>query len=76
MRSVVEVLVLLCIFCRIFCPFFCVCSSTNNFLCMSFSIYFVVGWLKFGGKEKKEEPLLPARWDYSFGLLAINEEGA
>ena len=43
---------------------------------MSFFIYFVVGWLKFGGKEKKEEPLLPAWWDYSFGLLATNEEGA
>ena len=76
MRSVVEVLVLLCLFCHIFRLFFCVCSSTNNFLYMSFFIYFVVGWLKFGGKEKKEEPLLPAWWDYSFGLLATNEEGA
>ena len=43
---------------------------------MSFSVYFVAGSLKFGGKEKKEEPLLPARWDSSFGLLAIGEEGA
>ena len=43
---------------------------------MSFSVYFVVGWLKFVGKEKKEEPLLPAWWDSSFGLLAIDEEEA
>ena len=43
---------------------------------MSFSVYFVVGSLKFGGKEKKEEPLLSTRWDSSFGLLAIGEEGA
>ena len=40
---------------------------------MSFSIYFVVGWSKFRGKEKKEEPLLPAQWDSSFGLFAIDE---
>ena len=33
------------------------------------------GWLEVGGKEKKE-PLLPAQCDSSFGLLAINEEGA
>ena len=68
-RSVVDVLALPCIFCRILCLLLCVCSSTNNFLFMSFSVYFVVGWLKFGGKEKKEEPLLPARWDSSFGFL-------
>ena len=34
------------------------------------------GWLEVGGKEKKEEPLLHARCDSSFGLLAIDEEGA
>ena len=34
------------------------------------------GWLEVGEKEKKEEPLLPARCDSSFGLLAIDEEGA
>ena len=33
-------------------------------------------WLEFGGKEKKEEPLLPAQCDFSFGLLAIDKEGA
>ena len=76
MRSTVEVLTLLCIFYCFFFLFFCVCSFANNFLCMSFSVYFVAGSLKFGGKEKKEEPLLPARWDSSFGLLAIGEEGA
>ena len=34
------------------------------------------GWLEVGEKEKKEEPLLPARCDSSFGLLAIDKEGA
>ena len=34
------------------------------------------GWLEVGGKEKKEEPLLPAHCDSSFGLLAIDEKGA
>ena len=34
------------------------------------------GWLEVGGKEKKEEPLLPAQCDFSFGLLAIDKEGA
>ena len=34
------------------------------------------GWLEVGEKEKKEEPLLPAWCDSSFGLLAIDEEGA
>ena len=59
-----------------FLLFFCVCSSANNFLCMSFFVYFVVGWLKFGGKERKEEPLLLAQWNSFFGLLAIDKEGA
>ena len=34
------------------------------------------GWLEVGENEKKEEPLLPAQCDSSFGLLAIDEEGA
>ena len=76
MRSTVEVLALLCIFYCIFFMFFCVCSFANNFLCMSFFAYFVFGWLKFERKEKKEEPLLPAQWDSSFRLLAMDEEAA
>ena len=59
-----------------FLLFFCVCSSANNFLCMSLFVYFVVGWLKFGEKERKEEPLLLAQWNSFFGLLAIDKEGA
>ena len=34
------------------------------------------GWLEVGGKKKKEEPLLPAWCDSSFGFLAIDEERA
>ena len=34
------------------------------------------GWLEVGGKEKKKEPLLPALCNFSFRLLAIDEEGA
>ena len=34
------------------------------------------GWLEVEGKEKKEEPLLPTRCDFSFGLLAIDKDGA
>ena len=34
------------------------------------------GWLEVGGKEKREEPLLPAWCDFSLGLLAIDNEGA
>ena len=34
------------------------------------------GWLEVEGKKKKEEPLLPAWCDSSFGFLAIDEEGA
>ena len=41
-----------------------------------FKILQSVGWSEVGGKEKKEEPLLPAWCDSSFGLLAIDEEGA
>ena len=59
-----------------FLLFFCVCSFANNFLCMSFSVYFVVGCLKFGERERKEEPLLPAQWNSFFGLLAIDKQGA
>ena len=33
-------------------------------------------WLEVGGKEKKEESLLPAWCDFSLGLLAIDNEGA
>ena len=36
----------------------------------------VFGWLEVGGKKKKEEPLLLAQCDFSFGLLAIDKEGA
>ena len=44
----------------------------------SFDLEFcsLFGWLEVGGKEKKEEPLLLARCDFSFGLLAIDEEEA
>ena len=42
----------------------------------TFDLEFCSLLVEFGGKEKKEEPLLLAWWDSSFGLLAIDQEGA
>ncbi|KAK9992474.1 hypothetical protein SO802_027459 [Lithocarpus litseifolius] len=53
-----------------------VSGSPNSKLAILLISDVYVCLVEFGGKEKKEEPLLPVWWDSSFGLLAIDKEGA